>query len=320
MRRILGLFVAVCAATPLVTGCNTGENETADEERTPLVRALDRIAATDATRHRIEFDDTAALTTLGGDSATGFGSLALTGAYSLSVDLPTVEKSTGLRPRSASYTITGGQAPAAVTLVAGGQDADEVEEQLAAFGWKADGNELVAPPLGQGGGDTTLPVHLARVLAEGSDVAYAGTDGRLSDVAGADGNTLADDRRVAALAGCLGDVVAARFAVGEQQDSPTMVAVGVRRPKASTDTPGAVACVSWPTSAAADAYTAELRDALARGTTRLRGDAYSELLKSSAVLEIGGDEHVVAWQADTPGSAFQVFELLLRNELPVVVV
>ncbi|GAA3389384.1 hypothetical protein [Cryptosporangium minutisporangium] len=324
MRRLLLLGLVVLTA--LVNGCTSGGKDDPGDESNALVRALERISASDTTRQQITFDDTAALTELSDDAdpAVGFGGLVLAGSPALSGDLKTVEKTTGLRPRSASFTISAGRTPAVVAVVAGGQNADDVEKTLTASGWKADGDQLVASPDGSVSDGTTLPIHLARVRADGSDVVYAGNGARVSDVgrsgsARADGDTLADDRRVAALADCLGDVVAATFVVGQQQGSPTMVAVGVRRPKTGDDTPRAVTCTAWSTSAAADAYTTDLRDALARGTTASSRRPYAELLKSATVQEIGGDEHVVGWQAETPTSAVLILQMAWRNELPALV-
>ncbi|SHN46633.1 hypothetical protein [Cryptosporangium aurantiacum] len=314
LRPVL-LCALVCLA--LVNGCSSESPESSGPDSgTALERALGRVAATDTTRQQITFDDTAALASLG----ETFGALSLSGVAALTTY---ADQAKGLRPKSASFTVTAGRAPETVSLLAGGQDADEVEKQLTGAGWKRDGDELVAPALGAGGDGSTLPIILARVRTDGEDVVYGGTDGGLSDVGSPDGGSLADDRRVAALASCLGDVVAASFVISQDPkapDGPTMTAVGVRRPKSGGDTPQALACTAWSTSAAADTYATEVRDALDRGASARTQRPYAELLKSATVRDVGGDEHVVSWQAGTPDNAYLVFQMLAQSDLPALVV
>jgi hypothetical protein len=315
MRRYLTIGMLVCATVPLVTGCSFGD------DGTKLVRALGRVAATDATRQEIAFDDTgslAKLTDTADKRSTGFGALLLLGAPLLAPYADTTEPSKAIAPRSASYTVSAGLGQNAVALLAGGQNADDVTKRLSASGWRAEGNRLVAPTTAQSGKDGALMLVLAQVHPEGGDVVYGGRNARLADVGKPKGATLAGDRRVKALTDCLGDVVAAMFVAGAEQDRPTMVAVGVRRPKGRNDTPRAVACAAWPTSTAADAYATKVRDALARGVSQVSQRQYAELLRSSKVDKIGGGEHVVAWQADTPTNARLVVQLLLQNDMPAL--
>jgi hypothetical protein len=179
------------------------------------------------------------------------------------------------------------------------------------------GGRLVAPAGGGGGVEGVLRIALAQVRAEGADLVYGGRQAQLAPAGAPTGPTLAGDRRVRALAGCLGDVVAAEFVTFTAQGRPTMVAVGVRRPNDRAASPRAVTCAAWPTTAAADAYAAKVRDALARGVSRADNRPYADRLRAPAV-EPGGDEHVVAWTADTPADARTVVQMLLQEDLPAL--
>lgn len=312
MWRYLTTGVLMCVIATLVSGCSSSD------DGSTLVRALRRVAATDATRKQITFDDTGSLARLSDTRSTGFGALSLLGVPALARYADTAEPVDGISPRSASYTVSAGLGVTAVALIAGGQNPEDVTKRLTASGWKAEDKRLVAPTGLPAGPDAALSLVLGQVYPDGGDVVYGGRDARLADIGKPKGTTLADDRRVKALADCLGDVVAAEFVAFSQPNRPTMAAVGVRRPKDRNDTPRAVACTAWPTSAAADAYATKLADALARGMSRVSRQQYPQLLPSSQVDEIGGDEHIVAWQADTPSNARLVFQLLLQNDLPAL--
>lgn len=314
MRRYL-IGILVFATASVANGCSFGD------DGTTLVGALGRVAATDATRQWIAFDDTgslAKLTDSGDKHSTGFGVLSLLGVSMLAPYADTIEPTKGIAPRSASYTVGAGVGRSAVAVLAGGQNADNVTKRLTASGWTSEGNRLVAPATGPSGNERALSLLLAQVHPDGGDVVFGGLDARLADAGKPTGATLAGDRRVKALADCLGDVVAAQFVAMAEQHRPTMMAVGVRRPEGRTDAPRAAVCVAWQTSRAADAYSTKVRDALAGGVSRVNGRQYAESLRSSKVDNVGGDEHIIAWYADTPSDARLVFQLLMQNDLPAL--
>jgi hypothetical protein len=290
--------------------------------------ALARVGDTVNTRSSIYYDDTAALIQLGGGQPhprTGVAALATLGASDLAATDLTLQQDTGINLSGESYAITAGTSPQTLTLIAGGQDASLVTRSLEKLGWQQDGGQLTIPASVQ---FSQSPKTSSNVLMEeeiinharpaGSDVAGGRQAAGLSQIGSPSDPTLADDPGISALASCLGDVVVAQFSSGagllQGDPKPVEIAVGVLRPASNTATPRAVACVQWPTGAAADRYAGEVRTALAHG-----GDSapsWTDRLKDGSVTVIGGGQHVAEWQASTPGQADLVFQLLHDGELP----
>jgi hypothetical protein len=290
--------------------------------------ALARVADTANTRSSIYYDDTAALIQLGGGHPfprTGVAALATFGASDLAASALYLQHDTGINLSGASYDITAGTIPQTMTLVAGGQDAALVTSSLEKLGWQQDGGQLTLPGsalFGQSPGvNPDVEMYgqaIDHARAAGPDVAGGGQPADLGQIGSPPGPTLATDPGIRALASCLGDVVAAQFASGAPFASkPGEIAVGVQRPASNAATPRVVACVQWPTQAAADQYAAALRTALAHGGGHIV-KSWSTSFKNASVTVIGDSQHVVEWQASAPGHASLVFLLVEPGDLPAL--
>lgn len=324
MRTALPALVSVCCLA--LTACgDTAGSASAPLDASTLVLALSRVAATEDTRASVTFDDTATLVELAGTEPgpdqDGHGDLRGHGAASLANVAPVIAERPGISLVEADFSVSAGMPPRVVGLVAGGQDTARISEGLADLGWTRDERTLTAPGLGEldDAQLATLTLHLAKARAEGSDLVYGGAGANLAHAGEPSGPTLADDPRITALSDCLGDVVAATVATprlgGPLQ--PTAVAVGVRTPAANTDTPHAVACLSWSSAAEAERYRTLLDRALREGSSIATGQPWTTLLADATTADLGGDEHVVSWEADTPDRpATLVLGMLARLDLP----
>ena len=366
---MLGAAMAPVLAGALA-GCSLAAR--ADGSQVSFQDALARIAATPASRSLIVYDDTGALVKLTGTSWTeqgGFAVLRGAGAGPLIQVGQLLASNPGINLLSASYAITAGRPPQQVGLLAGGQQAQRISTGLARLGWIPAHGGLTGPSPDSVGGNqqytAIYAVNLARVRTTGSDLRFGGAQADLGEIDRPSGPTLAADPRTKALAGCLGNVVAAEIdatypggpaGAGAAPASPgaspsgpasrsaspspaaspstspstspsasggpgggrAVVAAGVRRPRAGTSTPQAVVCAAWPTQAAADKYASELRALLPGGVTPDLGVPYSRLLSRPSVRDTGGSQHLVAWQAATPGNAGLVLQMVEDTALPAL--
>jgi hypothetical protein len=160
------------------------------------------------------------------------------------------------------------------------------------------------------------------VRASGSDAALGGSTANLSEVGTVSGQTLASDPLISALASCLGNVVAADIATASDHISlggknPVAVAVGVLQPSSATATAQAVTCVAWPSAGAAGAYEKDVRQALA-GRSIQTLQPFSSLLVHPSVSSLGDSQHIVRWQARTPGQASLVLQMTEDYGLPAL--
>lgn len=291
-----------------------------------LRQALTRVADTDGNRAQINYDDTSALVKLAGKnlgSTAGFAQLRGSGAAGLQSLAQVITSQPGIELFNADYTITAGSPPSQVGLLAGGQSGGSITGNLTKVGWRQQGNTLVGPsPLAAGGDQqetAMLALNLARVRTNGSDVTYGEASADLDQVGSPKGRTLADDPVVGAAAQCLGDVVAADVMAPYQGGrKPTVLAVGIRRPASNTATPHVVVCAGWPDQAAAGVYLTAVRQQLTSGLSIRTDSRYDTLLHSPSVQNVGGDQHLVRWEADTPGNAQLVFTMTESVDLPAL--
>jgi hypothetical protein len=312
----------VLVLTPVVAGCSGGSGGSAAPGGDSLSAALAHVADTANDRSQVYYDDTTTLVRLTGptpDYSKDFGVLLGWGASSIAPTIPKLSNDTGIELFKESFAISAGAPPATLTLLDGGQDASLVTSRMTRLGWKQDGTALVGPAPSSGSGDVpdySLPMH--EVRASGADVAFGGSSANLAQIGSPSGPTLAGNRLVSTVAACLGDVVAAQIYVDTPSDAtaPDALAVGVRTPASDTATPQAVTCTAWPTQAAAAQYASAVRTALASGTSAETNQPYSALLKDPTVTSLGGSQHVVQWQADTPGRADLIFQMIEDNDLP----
>jgi hypothetical protein len=312
----------VCLVTVIVgsTGCSSGSGGSGG---TGLESALSRVADTAGNRTNITYDNTAELVRLAGKnpvSKNAFGQLRGWGVPAVAQTMLELPAGAGFDLFGEEYGISAGFAPKSVSLMAGGQSAAQITGHLTGLGWKNSGGLLVAPPpLKAGSKAGLLALDAAHVQAAGSDVVFGAPEASLSQIGSPTGTTLASDPRISALAQCLGNVVAAGIYSGGNLGGkkPAAVAVGVSQPASSTATPHAVVCVSWSTRAAATHFATELRKALA-GLSFVQNRPYSDFLKHATVTTVGGSQHVVEWQADTPGNAQTVFQMVEAVGLPAL--
>ena len=317
---------AVAAALAVVSaGCSGGGPGSGG---TGLEAALARVSDSANNQSSIYYDNTAELVSLVGKSlsaeAKGYGELRGNGAPNLVSSMGTLPSDTGINLFDESYAITAGEPPASVTLVANGQDGSLVTGKMTKLGWKkGDGGTLAGPPLNTASLDTETGLYaisMRKVQTPNSDVVVGGASADLSQIGSPSGSTLADNPGIKALAGCLGNAVAATIYGGRIagiKAAPTEVAVGISQPAKATAAPHAVVCVSWPSQAAADTYEANVRKVLATGLSLRTEERYSALLRNATVTNVGGDSHIVEWQAD-PSTPETVFQMQVSNDLPAL--
>lgn len=218
---LAGALAAVLTAVPVsagaLAGCSLISAHTTGANAS-FQAALGRISATPATRSLIHYDDTGALVQLAGTSWAaqgGFADLRGTGAGALTQVGQLLATGPGVNLLKAGYTITAGRPPQQVGLLAGGQPGQRISTGLARLGWTQAKGRLVAPsPQNVGGNQQFTSIYasnLAQVRTAGSDLRFGGAQADLSEIDGPSGPTLAGDPRIRALAGCLGDVVAAEI-------------------------------------------------------------------------------------------------------------
>jgi hypothetical protein len=319
-----GRAIAVISLVTLVvavTGCSGGSSS-GGSGGTGLESALSRVADTASTRSQITYDNTAELVHLAGKnpvSTKGFAGLRGFGAPTVADLLPGDDA--GFDLFGEDYGISAGSPPQTLSLMAGGQSASQITSHLTSLGWKRSGSRLVGPsPLTASSDAGLLAEDMAQVLPTGSDVVFGSSAASLSQIGSPQGATLASDPSISALAQCLGNVVAAGIFSGGYLGGkkPAALAVGVSQPASNTATPHAVVCVSWPSQAAAAGYAAELRQALSSGVSSAEDVPYATLLTHATVTTVGGSQHVVEWQADTPENAQTVFQMIDNTGLPAL--
>jgi hypothetical protein len=333
MSVAAGVALTGCSSLPLIGGGGTG-----------LHQALTRVAANDATRKWVTYDATGKLTKLVGKHPTGsgFGTLLLDGT-DLGPMAQLLPGDTGIAALDADYGVSAGLPPDTVSVLAGGQHADQIGKALTGSGWTRSGDRYVGPDVTAVTDDSKVQyaLNLAQVRTDGADVIFGKAKADLGAAGHPGGKSLADDQPTAALADCLGDVVVAQLSTdflspvsssrltpaqqaalakqrpaGIQLDKLREVAVGVRTPKSTSDTPRAVVCVAWADQSAADGYAAAVPDVLARGQSLASNQPYAQLLHRPQTKKVGGDAHVVQWSADEANGPAQIISMMAREDLP----
>ncbi len=242
----------------------------------------------------------------------GWADIRYIGARNIS--LLRVQRS-GLPIDAATYAITAGPEPRHVIVLAGGQDATASAAALRQLGWRADGDRFLAPPLTAKSPDTDNDgglIPLGQAHQSGADLLVGGATADLADAAPAVGRpTLAARPVVAALTGCLGDVVAAqaRFAphVTGSQIYLGVAATGVRRPATPDAKPRAVLCAAHDSAATAAQTADTLRHAFANDASN--GVPYTQLYTAVTVTVLDGPQHIVRAEATaaTPNTMLYAF-------------
>ena len=99
---------------------------------------------------------------------------------------------------------------------------------------------------------------------------------------------------------------------------PSEVAIGVLRPASNTATPRRVVCAAWPSGSAAKRYAGDVPEAISGDPSITGKQRYSAELTGSTVTTVGGGQHIVKWQADTPAGAGTVFGMMQLYDLPAL--
>lgn len=334
------VLTALAGLAPLVAGCSAGSAATSrprEGSGASLMTALARVADTAATRSWIWYDDTALIATIAGTGSSpvfkkGFGALRGTGLGTSTLESAQAVKATGIDIYNEGYAITAGTLPKTMTLVHGGQNAQDVAAGMGSLGWQDHDGTLEAPPLID---DATSPLDVAsarapyrtildQVQPSGADVRFGNSAIDLGEIGSPHGRTLAGDPLIGALAKCLGDVVAAEFNVhgsyfgGPVGHGPVETAIGVPRPASISAMPRAVACAAWASQSAARRYAGDVKAAVSTETMMTGKQRYATVLTNLAVTIVGGGQHIVRWQAGTPGDAGVVFGMMQLYELPAL--
>ncbi|NED99739.1 hypothetical protein [Phytoactinopolyspora halotolerans] len=315
-RRSIVLTVPLLLAAT-VTACGDDDDGApgstgGDGERrstgTALHQALDRIEATSSTATFISFGDAARIAEASGGTFEGvWGSLTGWGADALYQHRDQLPEVLGIDLDSADALVTVGAPPSFVSMVIGGQDADDVASAATAAGWS--GDDVLAAE-----NDVTQPVTLAapQVRAVDADVVVGGIDADLS-VVDSDGTSLTDEPTVGSLADCLGDVLAAQFI----QADPTPAAVGVRQEGDDPDVPVGVVCAVTGSPEEAEDIGADMEQAVASGETTSNRRPYSDYFTEPEVTVVD-DEHIARVEMSLTPEAFAItiFQMAMTDDLP----
>jgi hypothetical protein len=319
--------VLALATLVAVAGCGgSGGTAGGSSGGSGFSAALGKVADTPGAREQVTYDDTAALVRLAGSSGSqkGFGVLLGLGATSIAQLMSVIAGDTGIDPYKASYEITAGLPPTALTLISGGQDSAAVTSHMTKLGWKQSGGSLVLPAENLSSPNEDLVQYeLAMPLlsASGSNVAIGNsTHADISQIGSPSGATLTSDPLISSLASCLGNVVAASidaYPADLGHGGLTGYALGVTQPASNTATPHVVVCAAWSTHGEAGQYAAAVSKALSSGISAQK-QSYASLLPGSSVTTVGGARNVVQWKASTPGRADEIFALWESNSLPAL--
>ncbi|AYY14403.1 hypothetical protein EF847_18615 [Actinobacteria bacterium YIM 96077] len=298
------------------TGETGGTDGTGETGGTALEESLSRFRADESTRSYVEFGNASRIDELSGGTVDGtWGSLAGLGSGALFQHRTELPDELAIHPSEAESAITTGQPPAALTLLQGGQDGDEITSAANDAGWTGD-DVLTLDDLGT----NPLAVTIPQIVPLAEDVAVGSAEADMS-IVDTDGDTLAADPLVSELASCLGDVVGAGFAAAG--DYPT--SYGVRPDEDDPDTVIGIICVA-PPSGEAERLASDIEDAIASGEIPGSGQPYADHFVQPDVEVLAGDslengdvndEVVRVAVTQTEDSfAIELFQLAAANELP----
>jgi hypothetical protein len=211
----------------------------------------------------------------------------------------------GIDILGADRMITVGQAPQQVTLLVGGQVAEDITEKARGRGWA--GDPILAREWDLA--DEPLSAQAPRLRADGEDVAIGGVSADLTTVLEhgetSSSPTLVDDEDVAELVACLGDPLAA--VVDLEGDVPLAIGVDAEGKDVRTRI-----CVSGED---AEGTAARIAEDVENGTDR-RNIPYSEIYGSASTAPVSGGSAAVDLENTdgTPSSA--VFDMYFSRDLP----
>lgn len=291
----LGLVLAGCTSS----GSNTPGNRPADPavqsgaaQTSPLYDAIDRFSA-DAVAQAayIEAGDSKRLNELAGQDErwASINAIGLGNAGSYVANL-------AIDQGAATYAVSAGQPPSAVTLIHGGQDLATVREAAEESGFVGDDDTLNAegPP---------ASMIANQVKLDGEDVIIAKSTGEVDWVDGS-GASLTELDDVANALACLEDSIA--LMISKTPGSPTSTAVGLREDDGGI---GTVLCVSGDEDLAD-----EINEAYSSGTDEQQRP-YSDTLRGVEVSEVHGMVQAKATLAEGL-PAINFLKLYYASDLP----
>ncbi|WP_129667891.1 hypothetical protein [Phytoactinopolyspora endophytica] len=298
--------MTLAVAALAVAACG-GDDGGSGSDGTALRQALARLEATSATSQHISFGDAARIDEASGGTFKGtWGSLTGWGAdqlYPYREQLPDV---LGIDLVASESLISVGQPPHVVSLIEGGQDADEITAAATASGWS--GDPVLTLEM-----DPSQPVSVSapNVQPVGSDAVVGGQSADLSVVDSGE-TSLADAPVIGELADCLGDVVAAQFI----QADPYPTGLGVRPDEDDPDTPVSVLCTMTTSVSDGERLAAEMDEAVTSGESALVSRPYADYFTNPDV-EILEGEHIVRMEVThTPdASAITIFQMAATRDL-----
>ncbi|WP_146135263.1 hypothetical protein [Antricoccus suffuscus] len=251
------------------------------------------------------FGDTAALSVLAAKETETWKLLALSGSIDAFATGPKQAATIGADLSAAEYSISIGQPPGRLTLVAGGQDADTITSAAKKAGYEGAG--VLSQKLDL---ENPLTVTVAQVEPKGDDLVVGGPGAKLESV-DPDGESLTDLDEVAAVVECLGDVVAAQIA--PNSENIDLLGVGVRSVDRGAQS---VMCVKPKSPAEAKGIATDVADALKNGTMS-NGQPYTKFFENVDVVAAGG---VVKMTADNTanGQANTILQMVLSRDLPAL--
>ncbi|GHJ41768.1 hypothetical protein [Streptomyces sp. TS71-3] len=338
-RARLAAAAAMVLAVLAATGCSDGGGGGAGAERaapvgpgsTPLVRELDQVRSTDASRAWTTYGDLAAQRALGGGQPAA--ALAAMWSYGwattqardaqakagLSLDGSTAGQVLEVGDSHGSGRFEGGMDTAAVVSAAKAMGArkDGSAGPLALWRLADDGKAQRSGKLAElsrGTADfNVLAVGGHTLVRAGSraDAEMLSADGK--------GDTLARDPEFRAVADCLGRPLAAtltdqHMAMGAASPEPAGFVSGAGVVGGSPTALTQVACRTAPSEDEAEKAARAIRDRLAHGRTRLSGLRWSDLLSGARATVTGGGR-VVRVTATSEKSPELMLEMLLSGDL-----
>ena len=291
--RAVGGVAALCLVSLTASACSD-EGADSSTANSPIAAALSRISD-DALGDQVyvEAANQAEIVKLSKGGKPAWGEQLLTlGLRELGPYAPAL----GLTPKAATYAISVGMAPATITVVHGGQDADKVRAGAKELGFGGDGDALKAK-------DVQAKVIADQLSLKNDDVVAAGAEADLG-WADAKQGSVGSDKKIQPLVACMGDVVALAIAT---VDGGQLVAIGLRD---ASGTATAVICT------AGGKKRADEMQADAASGESLTGQEYSTYFTDAKAAVADGDlaQLTAALADDVPGTL--PFQMLIKHDLP----
>ncbi len=331
--------MVLAAVTTAGCGSSGGGDDDADGKAppvgahaAPLVKELDRIRNTSASRAWTTYGDLAAQRALGGGTVpTQLQVMSGYGWPTTAERDASVQQDLALNGSKADQVAEVGEEHGAGRFD-GGIDTAAILAKAKKLGAKQDGKAgpLTVWRLAPDNETMTTKelVELSRgtadfnVLAADKDALVRAPSGAVARALSADGakDTLAKDAKFRAVADCLGRPLAATFtdvhiATASSSPAPAGFVTGAGVTGTSATHLTQVACRSTASKDEAEKVAAAVRKELAHGKTRLSGLPWNGMLADAKVTVTGGSAHVVKVTGTSKKSSQLVLEMLRAGDL-----